>query len=413
MENRARLWTSVKLTGVYLIVGLVLLLGLPLLVKYLNPTSSRLGFLRPIEPFGWVYLWVSPVLFLGLTWWNWQRIRTRQRQMNTQMLLEGETYLLLPRPDAAPTRADKVALWQRLSQVLPRGAHLSFELSGTAQGQTFSLRAPDAATCRAAITQVMTEFPGIEVQRVREGSQDPLWVGEGQVSVWMELIPTHADQPLLMATPDPQIGLLGQLALLPQGVHAGVQVLVRQDFHTRGRLMSRAAKATSKKPETGPHALRPSSADKREVTYVDTRAQQHFVEVQLLVWANAPLEGMAWQVVNHLADTLRGQYQPHNPLKVAGQSIGVRCYTRQMPPFGGMGWASAELGTLAHLVGGDTAALAPRLARSRTRALPASPACYIPPYARLAHYLTHAKPLRVSEAALADLVVTREEDTEP
>jgi hypothetical protein len=410
MENRARLWESFKEKLGYVGIGLLLTLGFPLVARLVvKVTSPRLGFLATLERIGWVYVWVAPLLLIGLTWWSWHSLRARQRQMNTKIATQGETYLLLPRPDAAPIRAGKVALWQRLSQVLPRGEHLSFELTGTPQGQAFSLRASDTNVCRAALVQVMTEYPGVEVSLVETATDDPLWVGEGQVSVWMELRPIHVDQPLLMATPDPQLAILGELALLPQNVQGGVQVLMREDFHTRGRLMSQAAKATSKKPDTGPHTLRPSSADKREVTYVDTRAQQHFVEVQLLVWAAAPLEGMAWQVVNHLADTLQGQYQPHNPLRIAKQGAGNR-YERSMPPFGGVGWATSELGTLAHLVGSDSAVLAPQLLRARARALPASPKSYIPSYARLAPFLTHAQPLHLSAAALADLVVIQEEE---
>jgi hypothetical protein len=339
---------------------------------------------------GWGLLALTPLVLLLLMWWSWRGIRLRQAHINHKMATHGVTYLLLPRPDAPPTRAERVALWQRLSQVLPRGEHLSFELSGGQAGVMFSLRATDEKVCRAFLTKVMTEYPGAEARQVETPEQDPLWVEEGQAAVWIELVPTKRDHPLSIATPDPQIAVLGELALLPQGVNAGVQVLVRADFHTRGRLLKQAAKATSKKPETGPYAVRPSSEEKREVQAVDARTGQGFVEAQLLVWAAAPIEGMAWHAAHVLTDTLRGQYDVQNPLKRDKEGEGSR-YGRQMPAFGGRGWSVSELGTLAHLVGGDTAGLAPQLLRARGRPLPPSPHSYIPRHARIADFIREAE----------------------
>jgi hypothetical protein len=232
-------------------------------------------------------------------------------------------------------------------------------------------------------------------------------VNEGQVAVWIELVPTKRDHPLSMATPDPQIAVLGELALLPQGVNAGVQVLVRADFHTRGRLLKQAAKATSKKPETGPYAVRPSSEAKREVQAVDARTGQGFVEAQLLVWAAAPIEGMAWHAAHVLADTLRGQYDVQNPLKRDKEGEGS-CYGRQMPAFGGRGWSVSELGTLAHLVGGDTTGLAPQLLRARGRPLPPSPKCYIPRHARIADFIREAEAQKRGTGSRSDIAVIEE-----
>jgi hypothetical protein len=386
MEHRAMLWERVWYA--LQIVGMVLIptWGFPLVARLMKVTNPRAAFLWKLEPIGWVLLTLAPIVLLGVVVWTWWRIRRRQDQIHAAFAKGGVTYVLLPRPDAPLTRADKVALWQRFSHILPRGEHLAWELTGTEKEQRFSLRTASLKTSRAAIIQLMTEYPGVEVRRVKTPADDPLWVEEGYSVVWREVSPTKGDQPLDMATPDPQMALLGELALLPSGVQAGVQVLVRQDFHTRSKLLKQAAKATSKKPASGPHAPRASSAEKRDVQSVDSRARESFVEVQVVVWASAVLEGMARDTVNHLTATLEAQYAPGNPLKPSRDERGDR-YGRTMPAFRGQGWTTREIGTLAHLVGGETKALAPRLARARARALLASADSCVPRSARVASFI--------------------------
>lgn len=379
---RERVWYALQLVSMVLIPTW----GFPLVARLMKVTNPRAAFLWKLEPIGWGVLALAPIVLLGVVLWTWWSIRRRQEQIHAAFAKDGVTYVLLPRPDAPQARADKVALWQRFTHILPRGEHLAWELTGTEKEQRFSLRTASLKTSRAAIIQLMTEYPGVEVRRVKSPTDDPLWVEEGDCVVWREVVPTKGDQPLESATPDPQLALLGELALLPNGVQAGVQVLVRQDFHTRGRLMKQAAKATSKKPASGAHAPRASSAEKRDVQSVDSRAQQPFVEVQVVVWASASLEGMAWDTVNHLTTTLEAQYAPGNPLIRNREGRGDR-YSRTMPAFGGRGWATREIGTLAHLVGGETKALAPRLARARARALLASADSCVPRTARVASFI--------------------------
>lgn len=413
MENRARLLKSLKTQVIVIGVLLLITLGVPLLVKQLRVNNPRAQVVLRLEPIGWGIFASTPLVLSGLTLWQWRTIRRTQTRFHTRLAEEGVTYLLLPRPDAPPTRAEKVSLWQRLSYAFPYGEHISVELSGWGEGQAFSLRASSEKACHALITQLMTEYPGVEVKQVTTVQEDPLWTPADNVTVWREVLPAHRDQPLLIATPDPQIAVLGELALLPEGVRAGVQVVARADFNTRKRLLSKAASATSKKPETGKDALRPSNAARREVSYVDERAQHHFVEAQVFVWASAPHEGLAWQTVNLLTDTLRAQYKPHNPLQKGKEGVGSR-YGREMAAFAGRGWTTQELGTLAHLVGGDTAALAPRLLRARSRALPASPQTYIPRHAVIAPFLRQAQraKARTAEDEIVILAVAEEADEE-
>lgn len=404
MENRVRLLKSLKTQVIVIGVLLVITLGVPLLVKQMRVNNPRVQMVTQLEPIGWSILVGSPLAISVITTWQWRKIRHHQTRFHARLAAEGVTYLLLPRPDAPPIRAEKVSLWQRLSYAFPKEEHISFELSGWGAGQAFSLRASHEKACHALITQIMTEYPGVEVKQVTNAQEDPLWTPADNVTAWRELLPAHRDQPLLMATPDPQIAVLGELALLPERVRAGVQVVARADFNTRKRLLSKAASATSKKPETGKDALRPSNAARREVSYVDERAQHHFVETQVFVWACAPFEDMAWQTVNLLTDTLRAQYQPHNPLQKGKDGVGSR-YRREMAAFAGMGWTTKELGTLAHLVGGDTTALAPQLLRARSRALPASPQTYIPRHARIAPFLHQAQRQGTKALAAEDAIV--------
>ncbi len=391
MENKVRWWSSFKVQMGIVVVAVVLTWGVPLLVRYAGKaTNPRLAFLAVLEGYGWWVLLAAPFLLLLLAWWGGWRIRREQNQLHQKFQTEGVTYLLLPRPDAPRAPAERVSLWQRLSHALPVREHLSFELTGNDTGQVFSIRASSPGVVRGLITQLMTEYPGVEVREVERANDDPLLTTDQYVTVWQEVYPARRDQPLVIATPDPQLGTLGEVALLPSGVQAGVQVLIRPDFHTRGRLMRAAAYATSKKPDTGTYALRPSGAEKRDTSYLDERAQLHFVEGQVIVWAAAPYEGMAWQVVHSLTDTLRAQYQPHNPLQIGKKGTGSR-YGREMAAFAGRGWSTLELGTLAHLVGGETAALAPRLLRARGRPLPAPPLCAIARRARVARFLADAR----------------------
>jgi hypothetical protein len=414
MENRLRLLKGLKLQGIVLGMVLLMTLVLPLGLKYMRINNPRLQGVTRLEPVGRGVLALAPVVVAAITYWHYRTICRRQARFHARLADEGVTYLLLPRPDAPPTRADKVSLWQRLSHAFPKDEHISFELSGWESGQAFSLRASRDNVCHALITHLMTEYPGVEVKQVTIPQDDPLWTREDKVAVWRELMPTHRDQPLLMATPDPQVGLLGELVRLPEGVQAGVQVLARTDRSTRLRLLKQAARATSKKPESGQYALRPSSAAKREVSYVDDRSRHHFVEAQVVVWASAGYEALAWQTLNLLTDTLRAQYQPHNLLKPGKEGVGCR-RGREMAAFAGQGWTTQELGTLAHLVGGDTSALAPQLHRARSRALPAAPQTYIPRGTRMAAFLYQAKVSAGGGVASADtdrLTVVVEDDTD-
>jgi hypothetical protein len=406
-----RLLKSLKMQVIVMGVLLLVTLGTPLLVKQLRVNNPRAQVVTRLEPIGWGILASTPLVLSGLTFWQWRTIQRNQARFHARLAEEGVTYLLLPRPDAPPTRAEKVSLWQRLSYAFPKEEHISVELSGWGEGQAFSLRSSSEKACHALITQLMTEYPGVEVKQVTTTQDDPLCTPADNVTVWREVGPAHRDQPLLIATPDPQIAVLGELALLPEGVRAGVQVVARADFNTRKRLLHKAASATSKKPETGKDALRPSNAARREVSYVDERAQHHFVETQVFVWASASYEGLAWQTVNLLTDTLRAQYAPHNPLQKGKEGIGSR-YGREMAPFAGRGWTTQELGTLAHLVGGDTAALAPRLLRARSRALPASPQTYIPRHAMIAPFLRQAQRQQAQAGTVGDEMVILAVDEE-
>jgi len=284
---------------------------------------------------------------------------------------EGKTVLLLPRPDARPVMVSQIDLWSRLAEIIPKGEHIAFELSGGALGIAFSIRATEGVV-RSVVTQIISEWPGSRVQRVERKEDDPLSPADSTCAWWVEIAPSSSEAPIETVVPDPLIALLTEIARLPQGVQGGLQVLVRGDPFTRSRLGRKAARLTAQR-STGK-----SLEQKRGEKGLDQRAQRLFLETRLVVWASAGSDEMARSVARSLARTLIAQFGPSNPLRRVAEGVGVPV-EREFPLFGGLPWTDGELAVVAHLVGKDGLDIAPQLKVAPAKPLPPSPESRVPP----------------------------------
>lgn len=365
MVARTRLLDRLRaLIGLYFLVWLAwgmmnlpgLLGGRPL--PFPGPCPGILALARWLFP-------ALAVLMLGLA-----LATERQRHARAASAMrEGKTMLLLPRADLQA--AKQISLWARVADVIPRGAWVSWEVSGGPDGIAFAVRAPEEVF-RTYVTQIMAEWPGSRLQ----AAEDPVSVPEGRAAWQVEVAPASAERPIEPSVPDPLLAFLTEAARLPEGVRGGLQVLVRGDPVTRRRLGGKAARQSA-------GARRAESLEqKRAVKGLDERAQHLFLECRLIVWATAGTEEMARSVARSLARTLRAQFGPSNPLEQVAEGPGVPA-GRDFPLFAGKPWADNELAAVAHLVGKEGLGVAPQLRTAPARPLPPSPACRVPRDARV------------------------------
>lgn len=251
-------------------------------------------------------------------------------------------------------------------------------MSGGEDGVVFSLRTTDDSTARTILSKVIAEWPGTQM---RLASDDPLPTD----AYFVEVRAVKKDQPIVASTPDPMKALLSSIAVLPKGVQAGLQVLVREDPFTRLKHSRKADDKTRKKPDpkispiiisdhdSKMQTLRPSAEERRQVRWLDERAQEAFVEVRLIIWASASDPKLARRTAKTLAQTVAAQYHPNNKLIKGWRIKQGNVQARQFPTFSGRPWVASEVGTIAHLVGKDALLAAPQVRMAPARPLPASP----------------------------------------
>lgn len=308
-----------------------------------------------------VRLWpLLPALaLLGLLASAWSQVRAARR-FQGQLEAAGTTWLLLPNPSAKPVAWARGGFWHGIGASLPRGTHLTWEVVG-ARGEVLLL-----ARCAPSLNQVLanllvTHWPGGQlVPLVSEA--DPLRA-DAPGTWWVELRPVLWDAPLTVTSDsDPLFGLLEALAHLGEGTRAGVQLAVRADPFTRGRVARRAARVAQQARETKRPYLR------EQAKRLEARTGEGFLEVRLVVWAAAPRAGQARAICRELVRLLRARYGLPNMLKQAGEGKGLPV-ARAFPLLAGKPWAESEVGTLAHLVGQDARGVAETLRTARARPL--------------------------------------------
>ncbi len=382
MVARARLLRLIRFWGAFcLLIGFYGVLA-PLVLRALGMRTAWVG---QVLRWGLAATMAFVILALATTFVAHRRAIRLNEEFHRRLEEEGETVLLLPRPDAPPVTVSQVGLWARLAEIIPKDEHIAFELSGGALGVAFSIRATEGVA-RSIITQIMAEWPGTRVQRVERQEEDPLSPAyrdrEEEKEArpirhawWVEIAPASTEAPIEPNVPDPLMALLTEISRLPEGVRGGLQVLARGDPFTRRRLGRKAARLTAQR------SAGKSLEQKRGEKGLDQRAQRLFLEVRVLVWASAGTEEMARSVARSLARTLMAQFGPSNPLQQLAEGSGVPA-AREFPLFGGRPWADNEISSIAHLVGRDGRGIAPQLKVAPAKPLPPSPESRVPPGAR-------------------------------
>jgi hypothetical protein len=358
---------------------------LPLLARYSsflrNAHRPKPVIKTVIAILSWLSQWgpciVGAVLMLaiGLGTLGYFRMTRIHAQYSQGFASQAKRVLLLPRADMPEVKLDRVSLWLRITDLIPFGEHMAFELSGSEQGLAFSMCASEKFL-HAALTQVMSEWPGVHALPLKDPEEDPLPSSEGKSAWWVEIGPASTDPPIIPTTPDPLLALMTEIAHLPQGVRGGLQILMRGDPFTRSRLGTRAARLTADTTKTQNLQL------KRGAKSLDERAQHMFLETRLVLWASATGQNMAQSVARSLARTLASQFGASNPVRPRGEGTGV-LVQRRFPLFVGRPWADNELAAVAHLVGQNARASAPQLRTAPARSLPPAPDCRVPPQARV------------------------------
>ena len=422
MSARNRLWESFKEKLLFVGIALIITVGFPIIVGLAGRDLSDIPGLVKLDQMGYYVLRAAPIMLLLLFLYNLWDIKRRQKRINQKISTEGVTYLMLPRPDGPTVLADQVTLWHRIALALPYYEHISFEMTGGENGVVFSLRTTDESTARNILAKVMAEWPGTQM---RHAETDPLEVAKE--AYWIEVKPMKRDQPIVSSTADPLKALLSEIAVLPKGVQAGLQVLVREDPFTRLHHGRRADSKTRKKPDpktspivinsgsTNTPTLRPSAEERRQIHWLDERAQEAFLETRLIVWAASDNDKTARQTAIRLAETVAAQYHPNNKLIKGWRCKKGNLMARSCPTFAGRPWVASELGTIAHLCGSDALLAAPQLKVAPARPLPASPDCRLPAQASAAIYLLEKDfpdmPILILEEfdSLPELILEKEE----
>ncbi len=319
MVARLRLWNSFKQHLTLVAVALIITVGFPIITEIADRDPNSVPGILLLSEIGYYVLRAAPIVLLLLFLMNLWTTGRRQKRINEKVKGEGVTYLILPRPDSAPVMANQVTLWHRIALALPYYEHVSFEMSGGEDGIVFSLRTSDDSTARTILSKVIAEWPGTQM---RLASDDPLPTD----AYFVEVRAVKKDQPIVASTPDPMKALLSEIAVLPKGVQAGLQVLVREDPFTRLKHSRKADEKTRKKPDpkispiiisdydSKIPTLHPSAEERRQVRWLDERAQEAFVEVRLIIWASASDPKLARRTAKTLAKTVAAQYHPNNKL---------------------------------------------------------------------------------------------------
>ncbi len=408
MSARERMRASLKNYLTILGIGLILTVGFPLLTKYMSIALEEMPGLTTLDAIGYYLLRATPIILIFLFLYNLISMKYRQKKINNKIAQSGVTYLILPRADGEPVSSQQVTLWHRIAQALPYYEHICFEMTGGEDQLLFSLRTANEATAKNILSKIIAEWPGT---MMRKAKQDPL----PDKTHFIEVKALKADMPIVASTPDPMKALLSEIAVLPKGMKAGLQVLVREDPFTRLKLLRKADKKTRKRAENkmnllvvsdgkkNPYSLNLSAEDRRKVQWLDQRAQEAFVEVRLIIWAVCESDELSRRTVTGLAKTLSSQYHPNNKL-VKGWRVKVgNVQARTFPTFSGRPWIASELGTIAHLVGKDALLSAPQLVTAPARPLPASTECRITEHVRASYYFFPKEEELVEEALAVEI----------
>lgn len=415
MSARQRIRAS--LINYLTILGIILIItvGFPFLTRYVSVPLDKIPGLTTLDALGYYVLRTTPIILVLLFTVSLISIKYKQRKINQNIHQSGVTYLMLPRADGETVKSEQVTLWHRIAQSLPYYEHICFEMTGGEDEVVFSLRTTNEQTAKNILSKVIAEWPGT---MMRYAKQDPVPVS----AHWVEVRAIKKDQPIVASTPDPMKAILAEIAILPKGIKAGLQVLVREDPYTRLKLSRKADKKTRKKPSNNinllivsddkknPYSNNFSAEDRRKINWLDQRAQEAFIEVRLIIWATCESDSLAAQTVKGLANALRSQYHPNNKLIKGWRIKKGNVQARTFPTFSGRPWVASELGTIAHLVGKDALLSAPQLVTAPARPLPASTECRITEHVRASYYFGQRSPEEEEQVDMSSIIIKEKVD---
>lgn len=415
MSARQRMYASFKNYLILVGIALIITVGFPLIAEYADVAPEDISGLATLEAGGFYVLRAAPIILILLFLLNLFSVKYKQKKINTSMEQSGITYLMMPRADGEAVRIEQVTLWHRIAQALPYYDHICFEMTGGEDEIVFSLRATNEDAAKNILSKIIAEWPGT---MMRKAKQDPI----PDKAYFVEVKAIKKDMPIVASTPDPMKALLAEIAILPKGIKAGLQIFVREDPYTRMKLLRKADKKTRKKPESkmnilvvsddkkNPYSNNLSAEDRRKVQWLDQRAQEAFVEVRLIVWATCDSDEIARRTVKELAKSLSSQYHPNNKLLKGWRIKTGNVRARTFPTFSGRPWVASELGTIAHLVGKDALLSAPQLVTAPARPLPASTECRITENVRASYYFFPPEEALLPDALVIEIQEDEDED---
>ena len=318
--------------------------------------------------------WIIPVVVIGVLLvvavvGVRLRKRAAARRYHAEIdarVADGPTVLLLPRSDWKPVAPGKVNLWGRLADALPHDEHLSFEVFGNDTEIAFALHASEAGL-RAALTQFKAEWPGMGRRDVEE---DPAQLPDGWAIWWCECEPATWDAPIEVLSSDPLRGVLVELNSVIGRGRGLLQVIARGDFGTRRAVGQKAVQTRGEGgqiPHAGVRALR-----QKEARMLEKRFDRTFLQATIRTVGMADTPERAQGIARGLARAVTAAFAPGNPVKrVREGQAPAPVLARQMGQ--AQAWGDNELVYLAHLVGQDMQAVAPRLKVASAKSLPVAP----------------------------------------
>ena len=326
----------------------------------------------------------------GGAWLVWSRFDS-QRRMAAQAeanakVASGPTLVILPRPDWKRVEIGKVALWNRLADIL--NEHIAFELTGNEMDSFFTLHAAEG-TIDDVITQMGVEWINVE-RRPLGNTPDPAQAHLGENVCWIELTPSNSDVSITPVGDDPLLAVMTYLAGLPDTARGLLQIVARPNAGHRATLQYKADQLRVAKTVEGQtnksyqaYLRAETQKQKGESKDLEARLESSFFSVTIRCAIFDADPKLAEMRAKKLAKVVAGQFKASNPMKLS--EVERKAEPLQKRAMGTTGiWADNELAALAHLTGENALDLLPSLRTASAVNLPPARAMLIPTDARRA-----------------------------
>lgn len=317
--------------------------------------------------------------------WQDKRRMAAQAQVNAKVA-SGPTLVVLPRPDWKRVEISKVALWNRLADILSE--HVAFELTGNEMDSFFTLHAAEG-TIDDVITQMGVEWINVE-RRPLGNTPDPATARPGESVCWIELTPTSGETAITPVGDDPLLAVMTYLAGLPDTSRGFLQIVARPDAAHRAALRHKADQLRVARTVEGQtnrsyqaYLRAETQKQKGESKEIEGRLESSFFSVTIRCAIFDPDPKLAGARAQKLAKVVAGQFKATNPMKLSKEQRDPSPLQKRALGTTGI-WADDELASLAHLTGENALDLLPSLRTASAVNLPPSRAMIIPADARRA-----------------------------